>query len=564
MPKILRITLSSFRGIPCELSFDFHRPKTDTGTSALILGDNGTGKSSIIDGIEFALQGTYRRSSVLRSSAHPSLLNLHTRADSAHVTVLLDDLSTVQRSILRDVDGVYHADVGAIPGFGIAPLVLRRTDILSFLDSPEEQRQLMFLDYFRFTSEQFGIPDASQLRARREHLLELKSKRKADLKQVATLAGVSLDSLPSSVPEINEFLSIHAFGKGAPASLRPDLSRLAARIAKYSANIRECKDEIAAASKIRSRPRDEMMADLSAFLRGASERLSEWFMEISAARSFIYGIEFSVGEKSQMSLSVNVHLTNGSCCSPHHVLSEANLDLLALLLFLAIAKEASARGQARVLVLDDVLQSVDSTFRVAFAEFIIREFSDWQLFVTCHDRLWFNQLREVLRRAGHPFIEKSLGRWRFESGPSVLDLSDDWDDRLNRMVQSGDIPGICSCSGLVLETVCDRLSVLMEVSVVRRREDKYTLADLWPGIIKRAKKRQSAAVFAEVDRWVHLRNLVGAHHNEWAQSLSLSDAQCFGEATLHLYRTVRCAECRTWVESSGKDQFVCRCGTTIL
>ncbi len=40
-------------------------------------------------------------------------------------------------------------------------------------------------------------------------------------------------------------------------------------------------------------------------------------------------------------------------------------DLVALLYFLAVLRAAGERGQARVLILDDVLQSVDAGIRVA-------------------------------------------------------------------------------------------------------------------------------------------------------------------------------------------------------
>ena len=56
-------------------------------------------------------------------------------------------------------------------------------------------------------------------------------------------------------------------------------------------------------------------------------------------------------------------LKNNQTADPLGLFSEANLDLLAFLIFLAVAKEAAERGQARLLVLDDVLQSVDAVFR---------------------------------------------------------------------------------------------------------------------------------------------------------------------------------------------------------
>lgn len=64
---------------------------------------------------------------------------------------------------------------------------------------------------------------------------------------------------------------------------------------------------------------------------------------------------------------------------PEDVLSEANLDLLALLVFTSIAKAAAEQAQDRVLVLDDVVQSIDTTIRTRLLEYLASHLADWQL-----------------------------------------------------------------------------------------------------------------------------------------------------------------------------------------
>jgi predicted ATP-binding protein involved in virulence len=58
MPFLRQLTVERFRGAPGRIAVDFCRPKGGEGVSAIILGDNGTGKSTIVDAIELALQGT--------------------------------------------------------------------------------------------------------------------------------------------------------------------------------------------------------------------------------------------------------------------------------------------------------------------------------------------------------------------------------------------------------------------------------------------------------------------------------------------------------------------------
>ncbi|MFN3152919.1 AAA family ATPase [Bremerella sp.] len=49
MVRIRSVTLNHFRGVPGQTSVEFCRPKTKEPSSVIIFGDNGTGKSSIVD-----------------------------------------------------------------------------------------------------------------------------------------------------------------------------------------------------------------------------------------------------------------------------------------------------------------------------------------------------------------------------------------------------------------------------------------------------------------------------------------------------------------------------------
>ena len=80
--------------------------------------------------------------------------------------------------------------------------------------------------------------------------------------------------------------------------------------------------------------------------------------------------------------------------------------------------------------------------------------------------------------------------------------------------------------------------------------------------------RQVTSTVAEVDRWLHLRNMLGAHYNEWAQSLSQYESQQFGEAVLKLFESVRCGSCYRWVEAGtsggSRVSWSCRCLATTV
>ena len=270
---------------------------------------------------------------------------------------------------------------------------------------------------------------------------------------------------------------------------------------------------------------------LAQVLDGVGDHLTAAFKAITGA-SHVERIDVVFGRSGPVALDVVVELTTGSRCFPQQIFSEGYRDLLAILFFAVVAQRAAEHGQARVLILDDVFQSVDASIRRGTVDYLLREFKDWQLIFTVHDRLWLEQLRNAYSRHNHTFVERELRRWSFESGPTVVTAPSTLTTALQYQLDAGDPAGICSSAGRLLEQACDHLSWRLGTSVVRRVGDKYTLGDLWPGVSKACRKTSLGPVCNRVDELYALRNLAGAHYNQWAEALSLDEAERFGAAVL--------------------------------
>lgn len=116
--RIAAITVSGFRGSPGTLTLDLTSGAKPV--NVLLWGDNGVGKSTIVDGVEFALQGRVDRSSDFTSSLRPRVRNLSAPMATAQVT--LSDGSTVERSLITNTAGRdVPSDISVRPGFRISP-----------------------------------------------------------------------------------------------------------------------------------------------------------------------------------------------------------------------------------------------------------------------------------------------------------------------------------------------------------------------------------------------------------------------------------------------------------
>lgn len=88
---------------------------------------------------------------------------------------------------------------------------------------------------------------------------------------------------------------------------------------------------------------------------------------------------------------------------PHHFLNEARLSGLALAFYLAGRQVMTQTMQAdtpKLMVLDDVLIGLDQSNRLPVLDLLKSEFSDWQVVLLTHDRVWFEMARAHLPEEG--------------------------------------------------------------------------------------------------------------------------------------------------------------------
>lgn len=241
---------------------------------------------------------------------------------------------------------------------------------------------------------------------------------------------------------------------------------------------------------------------------------------------------------------------------PHAYFSESHLDSLGLCIFLALAGRQSPENT--ILVMDDVLGSIDEPHVDRLIEMLYDESDRFKhTIVTTHYRPWKEKFRwGWLRNSQVELIE--LRNWNPLDGINLGSLSQAPLLELRNHLSKDPISeqAVCASAGVLLEAVCDYLTLLYECAVPRRK-GKFTLGDLLPNINGKLKDALKVEVkqgdgtyktvqlsnkLEQLQQMAQLRNIFGCHYNDLSQHLNNSDALQFATIVHDLATTLICDE----------------------
>ena len=591
--KIKTVHIESFRGIPQALDLDF-TDKNGKPISAIIYGDNGTGKSSIVDAIEFGLQARIEREQSIQNKKRPSVISkAYATPIGAKISIELDNSVQINRNINVILKDNYYklisTDNKPYKGFSIVPIVLRRNDIMTYNIISSVERQILFFKFIYKKIDFYGSKEQAELFLENspeveelmEEITRLKAKREQLKRTLADRLGISprrisintkdaIDiCIKRSVVPYNGNPRQRTQGRKVVSTEEyQEIQRIAHAIEERRIEISLRKQELNKIKTTSLNKSNKRIQQNIAFFQDAAVYLTDAFNKISST-DYVEEFNLSYGNKSAVSLDIIIKLRTGLKTTPSQIFSEANYDLMILLLYVSVIRVGSKYGQEKVIILDDVLQSVDSQIRNKFVSYLLSEMKDWQIFITVHDRLWLNQLRFLFTNSGHMFNEMQCDSWDFEHGPTIrTNKTKLYDDSLEIAIKSGSTSLMASTAGLMLEKICQNLSIDLAISIHRRRDDKYTIGDLWPGLFKIMKASPEFKVIVEgIDESLYIRNLLGSHYNEWATSLSDQEIREFAFNVQKLYDYTFCKKCLSWISITNKTNSCvaqCNCHHTYM
>ena len=122
--KIDSLYIKQFRGITDQLLIDFTMNKT--AESVLIFGDNGSGKSSVIDALEYVTRGTIHTSSSVHNGDWLYNSISYNKSQEAFVEIKLNTSNAYSATLKKpEDDKKILKKVQILPMFRRAPFILR-------------------------------------------------------------------------------------------------------------------------------------------------------------------------------------------------------------------------------------------------------------------------------------------------------------------------------------------------------------------------------------------------------------------------------------------------------
>jgi hypothetical protein len=161
---------------------------------------------------------------------------------------------------------------------------------------------------------------------------------------------------------------------------------------------------------------------------------------------------------------------------PRAFLSEGRLDSLGLCLFLATVRIFNPPGS--LLVLDDVLTSIDKEHRRRVGELLFQEFADYQIILTTDDEHWHDLLNSSTRALGiqgkWSFVK--VENWTIDFGPAVSEVDSSW-EFIDAHLTEVDYRELGGPFRLILEDFLKRTAAKLEIKVKFKFDGKYTAGD---------------------------------------------------------------------------------------
>ena len=252
---------------------------------------------------------------------------------------------------------------------------------------------------------------------------------------------------------------------------------------------------------------------------------------------------------------------------PRALTSEGHLDSLGLCIFLGFVKKFNEG--CSLIVLDDVVSTVDAKHRENICKLLLEEFRDKQLIITTHDGVWYEQLRASQRSYGIAGNFKNLviTNWHVENGPTIMPYKIRW-ERIQEKIASGDKTGAGNEGRQYLEWILERICETTQAPVPFNSSGRYEVGKLLIPAKKRldslikedAFKAKISKAFQYLESTIIMGNIL-SHNNILAEEVSIEEVNSFCKSVRNLHNVFLCPSCGHFIDYY-RDLKIIRCSNS--
>ncbi|AQL42113.1 hypothetical protein BV210_05025 [Halorientalis sp. IM1011] len=210
--------------------------------------------------------------------------------------------------------------------------------------------------------------------------------------------------------------------------------------------------------------------------------------------------DFGAGlDPTETGLEMEVEFYDRGQHPPHALHSEGHQDSMGICLYFALYDWLQEQEEISIMMLDDVVMSIDSEHRRPLARLMASEIAeDHQLFITTHDDLWHRHLRSSGVVNSNGVVQFS--DWNIEDGPKIIDRPEmEW-ETIEEELNDGNVSIAAHQTRRMAEwflrEACDRL----DGKVPFKANSQWNLGDFQQGVISRYKSLVKSAK-ASADSW---------------------------------------------------------------
>lgn len=236
---------------------------------------------------------------------------------------------------------------------------------------------------------------------------------------------------------------------------------------------------------------------------------------------------------------------------PKWVYSDGHLDTLGICVFLALRRYRGDRtGDSRLMVLDDVILSIDLPHARRIINLLKEKFKDHQIIILTHNGLfahWCSKLLPGLKRI-------TINAWTLEEGPRLGEYLSAI-QRVEESLQDDPPKQIALELMALMDEWLAECRYAYSLAVPAKPGEQYTITEIWEPfsgtLTKMSRKLNSdfggvTAVLADLRDLPAIRNALPAHENEFAKEFPRTTMVEIATKCLNLVRGLYCGECCTF------------------